>query len=329
MVGQRCRAWGRSERCAVSRLGREGVQVSSGVPQAHSRMRRGGLWLGCVALWIILTLRGCGGDRFAPSTLRQYLREVVKEALDEHYAELNRRLDRIEMSIERLGESGGTIQRRGNIGARRSVVVCNVASWGSFRTGNGTFTVDDVDTKSCTHVVYQYAGMDEASSRVRSLNPTLDLGVFGDVSTGNYAAFVQLKKAKPSLKTIISVGGFLEGSKKYSDMARDPAKRATFVSSVVEFLQRHGFDGMDLSWQQPTQRGGSSQDRDNLPLLLEELRAAFRPHGWLLTASLSALTSIVDAGYDLPRLSAVLDLMFLQDSTTTASGTVRRATTRR
>ena len=274
-------------------------------------MRCGSFYLGCATLWTVINLQGCGGNRFAPSTLRQYLREVVTEALDQHYADLNARLDRIEMAIERLGESGGVIQRRRSVGSQR-VVVCNVASWAYFRTGNGKFTVDDVDVRPCTHIVYQYVGIDETSSGLRSLNPSLDLGIFGNPSSGNYAKFVRLKKSKPSLKTIISVGGYLEGSKKFSDMAQDPAKRAKFVTSAAEFLRQHGFDGMDLSWQHPTQRGGSSHDRDNFPLLLEELRAAFRPHGWLLTASLSALAPIVNAGYDLPRLSAVLDLFHLQ-----------------
>ena len=264
----------------------------------------------CVALWLAICMHGCGGDRFAPNTLRQYLREVVKETLDQHYADLNSRLDRIEESIDRLGESGGGIQLRSAATARH--VVCNVASWASFRSGIGKFTVDDIDTHRCTHIVYQYVGLDETSNELRSLNPALDLGSFGSPAGGNYARFTNLKKTKPSLKTIISVGGYLEGSEKFSNMAQDPAKRAKFVASAVEFLQKHNFDGLDMSWQHPAQRGGSPQDRANFPLLLEELREAFRPHGWLLTASLSALTSIADAGYDVPRLNAALDFLHVQ-----------------
>ena len=41
--------------------------------------------------------------------------------------------------------------------------------------------------------------------------------------------------------------------------------------------------------------------RDNYSLLLEELRAAFDPKGWLLTAAVPAPAFRVDAGYDVPR----------------------------
>ncbi|KAF0312024.1 putative chitinase 2 [Amphibalanus amphitrite] len=274
-------------------------------------MRGACVWRWCAALLTLISLRGCTGDRFAPSTLREYLRSVVKDTLDQHYADLNSRLDRIEASLERIGQTGGSgLQIRS--ASRAPHVVCNVASWASFRSGRGKFTIDNIDIQACTHLVYQYVGMDETSNELRSLNPTLDLGSFGNPSGGNYARFTSLKKLKPSLKTIISVGGYLEGSEKFSNMAQDPAKRAKFVASVMEFLQKHNFDGLDMNWQHPTQRGGTPQDRTNFPVLLEELREAFRPRSWLLMASLSALTSIADAGYDVPRISSAIDLLHMQ-----------------
>ena len=34
-------------------------------------------------------------------------------------------------------------------------------------------------------------------------------------------------------------------------MAKDPVKRATFVSSVVQMLGEYGFDGLDFDWEYP------------------------------------------------------------------------------
>lgn len=44
-------------------------------------------------------------------------------------------------------------------------------------------------------------------------------------------------------------------------MARDPALRANFVASVVEFLLRFGFDGLDFDWEYPANRGGVPEDQ--------------------------------------------------------------------
>lgn len=83
---------------------------------------------------------------------------------------------------------------------------------------------------------------------------------------------VGLKNINPKLKVIASVGGWNEGSIKYSKMAASPSKRSVFVNSVFDFLVQHGFDGFDLDWEYPTERDGSPADRKNFVTLLMELR---------------------------------------------------------
>lgn len=40
-------------------------------------------------------------------------------------------------------------------------------------------------------------------------------------------------------------------------MAASPTKRANFVTSVVGFLLKYGFDGLDMDWEYPGMRGGN------------------------------------------------------------------------
>lgn len=54
------------------------------------------------------------------------------------------------------------------------------------------------------------------------------------------------------MKVIIGIGG-LEDSEgdKWSLMAADKEKREKFVKSVMKFIDRWNFDGLQLAWQYP------------------------------------------------------------------------------
>jgi GH18 family chitinase len=59
---------------------------------------------------------------------------------------------------------------------RQLVVVCYVSSWAHRRQGLGKFTVDDVDPKLCTHLVYAHAVLNMTTNAIESADPKYDLG---------------------------------------------------------------------------------------------------------------------------------------------------------
>ncbi|GIY04251.1 chitinase 5 [Caerostris darwini] len=69
----------------------------------------------------------------------------------------------------------------------------------------------------------------------------------------------------PALKTLLSIGGWNESSQ----MASSSSSRSTFVQSVVQYLRKYGFDGLDVDWECPTMRGGRPEDKRNFVLLLQ------------------------------------------------------------
>lgn len=114
-----------------------------------------------------------------------------------------------------------------------------------------------------------------------------------------------LRDKNPGLKVLASMGGWNEGSGKYSDMASDPQKRSTLVADVVSWMKQHGFDGFDLDWEYPGQRDGSRPDTDpaNFVLLLQELRNALHAENMILSIAVGGAKASIDASYIVPEVS--------------------------
>ncbi len=71
---------------------------------------------------------------------------------------------------------------------------------------------------------------------------------FSEPNKGMFRRWNNLRSLNPHLTTLIAIGGWNEGSDKYSIMASSPASRRTFVNSVVQFLIKYDFDGLDVDW---------------------------------------------------------------------------------
>lgn len=175
-----------------------------------------------------------------------------------------------------------------------------------YRPGNGKFDVEQIDPSVCTHIVYGFAGLG-SDNRIRPLDAWNDLP--DNWGKNAYGRFVGLKKRNPNLKALLAIGGWNEGSIKYSNMAADVSTRRVFITSVIELLSRFGFDGLDLDWEYPANRGGRPEDKQNFAQLLREMRPEFSRRGWLMTAAVSAGKNAIDTAYDVPTMSQNLDFI--------------------
>merc|ERR1712212_706886 len=184
------------------------------------------------------------------------------------------------------------------------VMVCYFGSWAVYRQGLGKFDVEDIDPKICTHIIFGFAGLSSDSS-IRVLDPWNELcDNYGKCA---YDRFTALKQQNANLKAILAVGGWNEGSEKYSKMAADPVLRNKFITSSIELLKAHDFDGLDMDWEYPTQRGGNTEDYDNFVTLLAELKTALHAEGMILPAAVSAGKATIDNAYNVPKMSKSLD----------------------
>lgn len=135
------------------------------------------------------------------------------------------------------------------VSGHNSKVVCYWGTWSNYRPGNGKFTPESIDPKLCTHLIYSFAGLDSNTWEIKPLDPWMDLSE--NYGLAGYEKTTALKYANPKLKVTIAIGGWNQGSLPYSDMAKDPEKRKLFVKSVLAFIKKYNFDGLDLDWEYP------------------------------------------------------------------------------
>ena len=87
---------------------------------------------------------------------------------------------------------------------------------------------------------------------------------------------VDLKKTNPTLKVMLSIGGW--GADYFSGMAKDEANRKAFCDNCLAAVNKYGLDGIDLDWEYPGETTSehieaSTDDKANFTKLVKDLRA--------------------------------------------------------
>ncbi|XP_069988434.1 uncharacterized protein Cht6 isoform X6 [Penaeus vannamei] len=189
-------------------------------------------------------------------------------------------------------------------------VVCYYTNWSVYRRGLAKYTPQNINPYLCTHLVYAFGGLTD-EFEVKPFD------TYQDIEQGGYAKFNGLKQYNKGLKTLLAIGGWNEGSGRFSELVSLPEYRKTFIISAIRHLRRYNFDGLDLDWEYPASRDGSApEDRENYAALVKELRDAFEDEGskvkkgkLLLTMAVPAGQNYIDKGYDVPSLSRDLDFI--------------------
>lgn len=165
--------------------------------------------------------------------------------------------------------------------------------------------MEDINPHLCTHVIYTFIGVNEQTGKVNILD------AWNEVDKGALKRFTQLKSANPKLKVMVAMGGYNEGSSRYSVIAASPTLRSALVESVIKFMGDYGFDGFDLDWEYPAMRGGSPADKVNFITLLKLFRERFDPLGYVLTAAVGVSNEHISNAYDVPNMAKYLHFINL------------------
>ena len=134
------------------------------------------------------------------------------------------------------------------------VVVAYVTSWSEVMP----------DPQYMTHINYAFGHVNESFNGVKIDNEE------------RLRQIVDLRKQKPELKVLLSIGGW--GSGLFSEMAANDEYRRAFAADCDRVVKEFALDGIDIDWEYPTSSmaniSSSPDDTENFTLLMQDIRAA-------------------------------------------------------
>lgn len=184
-------------------------------------------------------------------------------------------------------------------------VVCYFTNWAWYRPGVGKFLPENIDPELCTHIVYGFAVLNRDTLTIQPHDS------WADLDNRFYERVVELKKK--GLKVSVAIGGWNDSAgDKYSRLVRSAESRRKFIKHVTEFIEKYNFDGLDLDWEYPVCwqvdcTKGHADEKENFATFVEELSQVLKPKGLLLSTAVSPAKKVIDAGYDVPRISKCFD----------------------
>ena len=150
------------------------------------------------------------------------------------------------------------------------------------------------DPALLTHVNYAFA-------LIKNDFETLDVK-----QPGRLTQIVALKRTKPELKVLLSIGGW--GAGNFSEMAASETHRKNFAKNCLAAVTQYGLDGIDVDWEYPTSTAAgisaSPDDTRNFTLLMKDLREALGQDR-LLTMASASNAKYVDFKEAVPYLNFV------------------------
>lgn len=136
---------------------------------------------------------------------------------------------------------------------------------------DGVIDPSGIAADKLTHVNYAFANIEKGRVVEGSKH-----------DAANLRALTGLRRGRPDLKILTSVGGWL-WSGGFSDAVLTPKARDRFVRSIVEFVRRHDLDGIDIDWEYPGLRGNDNvhrpEDEQNFTAAMAEIRSALDREG--------------------------------------------------
>lgn len=168
-------------------------------------------------------------------------------------------------------------------------IVCSYPAWGI-----EGFGPDKVDFSMCTHVIYVFATISD------------DFIISSEgIPSPNIPGQESIRAKYPDLSFLISVGGWeasQSGKHLFKTLFASAENSQTFADSVVQYLEKYSFDGLDMAFLHP-----DPSDKDNYAQFMAILKNALSKNNHILTASISGTIGQLTHQFDFNALQSSVD----------------------
>src|SRR5467141_4152946 len=116
-----------------------------------------------------------------------------------------------------------------------------------------------------------------------------------------------IKKAHAAgVKVIVSIGGADSvQAAAFAKIAANDTYRRKFAANVHHFLEKHGYDGVDIDWEVPT----APADTEPCIQLMQALRYELPEPRWLISMAIPSDPRGYGTGFDVPALAPLVDFI--------------------
>jgi chitinase len=171
----------------------------------------------------------------------------------------------------------------------------------AYYAGNRPAQVDSFAAEKLTHIIFSFSHL---KGNQLHINNQKDSAVIEKL--------VGLKQRNPSLKVLLSLGGW-GGCETCSSVFSSAESRDSFATSVKELTSYFKTDGLDLDWEYPAIEGYPGHlyqpdDKPNFTALVSQLRKTMGKK-FLLTFAAGGFKDYIDRSIEWKKVIAQIDLV--------------------